>query len=228
MTQPDDMEGIKTQLYDLTMTAQEAGIKTQLSQLSINAQEDGVENHFSDLTINAQDPAEYLMNQAIPEATLAENWVRIFEHYHPTQMHVLTQHRHSNQRLITYLRAWFAFSELHDFSNLDAIANDPHMMAFHGFLRTDATFEGETDTKIDNSNRTYTSFEEWFANDQKPEGYMFDENTNQMVAYTSWHENQAATAQNLQQDMHAWIAQPDGHDGQTAQLDADVKYISFE
>ena len=71
----DDMQGIETQLSQLTMTAQDA-----------------------------QSPSiEHTATQPISEGALSTNWIRIFEQHHPTQRHVLDPYRDSDKRMILSL-----------------------------------------------------------------------------------------------------------------------------
>lgn len=188
---PDEKDEVKTQRFQLPVRTKEDEAPNHISpvhfQLPMGKDEDEAQNHISPVDTNAQDLFEYFSGDDILEAAMAENWVRIFEYFHPNHMQALAPYRESNQRLIAYLRRWFATSKLHDFLQLDAIACDPDMGAFQGYPGTELTLQGKTD--YSHPDKTYASFDDWFSDTEKPEGYIFDEETHQLVLYTEWLTN---------------------------------------
>jgi hypothetical protein len=108
-SQSDDMEGIQSQLSQLTMEAHDT-------------QDSSTENTTT---------------QAVSEAALAANWIRIFENNYPTRTHVLDSYHGSNQCMIDFIRSWFASQESNTFPYLDDLANDPHFGEFNDSLAND-------------------------------------------------------------------------------------------
>ncbi|KAL5390247.1 hypothetical protein DPSP01_001818 [Paraphaeosphaeria sporulosa] len=188
----------------------------------MNAQEHGIENQPSQPAIIAQEPLEYMPTQTISDATLAQNWIRIFEYHHPTQMHVLTPYRESDQRVAIFIRGWFAFAELDDFLRLDAIASDPTMGEFQNSLLKDNSSAAQPSIKIKYPDKTYTSFDDWYSDSEKPEGWMFDEETHRLVGYTYWLSTHNASTQAVEQDMHEADARSGDQRMEATQIDADL------
>ncbi|KAF2443298.1 hypothetical protein P171DRAFT_486045 [Karstenula rhodostoma CBS 690.94] len=187
------------------------GIETQLSRITMNAQ-DPV----------SQDPVEYMTTRAVSEATLAANWIRIFEHHHPTQMHVLDTYRESNQRIISFIRGYFAFSELNSFLQLDAIASDPHLGDFYDFLVDGESFATGPGVSVEYPDKTYASFEDWYSDPEKPQGWVFEKETQRLVPCIYWLTSNNARTQTREQDKHKENARSGDQDEEVKQHDADL------
>ncbi|KAJ4348846.1 uncharacterized protein N0V89_010225 [Didymosphaeria variabile] len=193
VTPPDDMEGIMTQLSQLTMNAQ--GPQDQLQ---------------------SQAPA-----QSISEAVLAANWVRIFEHHHPTQKHVLNPYRDSDKQMTSFIRSWFAFSELKGFLHLDSLVN-----------AMSTTMEPGSD--VEDPRKKYTSFEQWYGDAEKPPGWIFDGETESLVLYSRWLASKGLGAQIAEQGPGAGVeqigtqTQTDDVEGQDAGLSDQLQRMQID
>ncbi|KAL5371192.1 hypothetical protein PMIN06_012944 [Paraphaeosphaeria minitans] len=188
----------------------------------MNAQNHRIENQPSQLAMNTQDLVEYMSTQIISEAALAENWIHIFEYYHPTQMHVLTPDLESDQRIIIFICGWFAFAKIDDFIRLDAIASDPHMVEFHKYLLKHGSSAAEPRIKIEYPDKTYTSFDDWYSESGKPKGWVFDEETHRLVAYTYWLSTHNASMQAVEQEIYMADAQFEEHNAEATQHETDL------
>lgn len=129
--------------------------------------------------------SETVESRDISEAALAANWIRIFNYYNPGKEYVLDQYRESHLRIISFIRAWFAISEQNDFLRLDTLARDPSFNSLSNALGNDDT-SSETKKFQDYPGKTYSSFEQWFYDTEKPEGWIYDEETQCLVQFSHW------------------------------------------
>jgi hypothetical protein len=158
-----------------------------------------IQSQLSQLTMNAQDTqhpsTEYTTTQAVSEETLATNWIRLFDYNYPNQTHVLDPYRESNQRMISFIRSWFTFKEPNTFQYLDDLANDPHLGELNGSVGN-----GEASaTELECPDKAYVSFEDWYGDLDKPQGWIFNEQTQRLVPFTYWLEGKDMVTKNSEQ-----------------------------
>lgn len=183
---------------------------------------DGIEIQLSQVTTNAQDPVEYTTTHTISEAALAINWICIFGHYYPTQMHVLTPYRESDRRVISFIRTWFAFTELNNFMHLDAVASDPNIGELYASMINDISSAAEPEINIKYPDMNHASFEDWYHEIAKPKGGICDEEAHRLVAHTFWLSHNNSVTQTVDQGMHTRDARSEDHNEEATQRDADL------
>lgn len=176
---------------------------------------------FSQLDMDAQKQLQRpTPDQSISKAALAANWVRIFEHHYPSHKHVLSPYRDSDERMINFIRGWFAFYDLEGVQHLDPIASDPHLGTFYDALVNRATDTTEQTLDLEYPSKVYSSFEDWFSDPEKPEGWIFDEETQHLVPYTKWLTSKDVGAQTVEETN----SRQSEHDGDDATKWADSEF----